>query len=240
MTIHTTIKKYRDALGWSQQQLAAEVSRLEGLVKPLTWQTVQQWENGKSAPKRARLEHVAEALGVPLNELLGISVVRKEFADDDISELIQRRAVGLLGETQLKGLEAAKAASNELVHLQLDYAMMAVGVLKALKYLQAADYERAEEALHYLREAAMKAANSPAVNEAIGPALTRVLLSPEVAAMLPADYNVLTDPRAAHLGGLAGMASTPAKPPTTSPTKRNMFRNTNAAKAAAKERGNKS
>jgi DNA-binding XRE family transcriptional regulator len=69
--IHEQIAALRKKKGWSQSDLAAEVSRLEGLKTPLSWQTVQQWENGTSAPKRRRLEFVARALGVRLESLLG-------------------------------------------------------------------------------------------------------------------------------------------------------------------------
>jgi phage repressor protein C with HTH and peptisase S24 domain len=48
------------------EQLAEKVSEIEGLAKPLSWQTVQQWENGTSAPKRKRLATVAKLLGVNL------------------------------------------------------------------------------------------------------------------------------------------------------------------------------
>lgn len=70
MTIHDQIKARRLALGWSMETLAAEVSKLEGLGKPLSWQTVQQWEAGKSAPKRSRLEIVASLLGSTVAELM--------------------------------------------------------------------------------------------------------------------------------------------------------------------------
>jgi len=55
------------------EQLATEVSQVEGLVKPLSWQTVQQWENGTSAPKRKRLENVAQVLGCSVGELLEVN-----------------------------------------------------------------------------------------------------------------------------------------------------------------------
>lgn len=54
-------------------RLAEEVSQAEGLPKPLTWQTVQQWEKeGGTAPKRKRLAAVAQALGVDAAMLAGI------------------------------------------------------------------------------------------------------------------------------------------------------------------------
>lgn len=69
MSIHEAIKARRETLEWSQTKLAEEVSAREGLAKPLAWQTVQQWENGVSAPARKRLSFVAEALGLTLEQL---------------------------------------------------------------------------------------------------------------------------------------------------------------------------
>lgn len=71
MSIHSEIKRLREAKGWSQQRLADEVAAREGVAK-LAWQTVQQWEKeGGTAPKRKRLEHVAAALDTSVNALLG-------------------------------------------------------------------------------------------------------------------------------------------------------------------------
>lgn len=60
-------------MAWSQTKLAEEVSAREGLTKPLAWQTVQQWENGVSAPTRKRLPHVAAALGLSLEQLTALA-----------------------------------------------------------------------------------------------------------------------------------------------------------------------
>lgn len=68
MNIHQKIQAARLAKGWSMMRLAEEISRLEGLSPALTWQTVQQWESGRSAPKRTRLGTVGTALGVNLME----------------------------------------------------------------------------------------------------------------------------------------------------------------------------
>lgn len=71
MTIHAIIKARRLALGWSHQELAAKVREVDG--KPLSWQSVQQWEReGGTAPKRSRMPAVAQALGVPLALLAGV------------------------------------------------------------------------------------------------------------------------------------------------------------------------
>jgi transcriptional regulator with XRE-family HTH domain len=71
MTIHDVIAARRKALDLSQKDLADRISALEGNAKPLAWQTVQQWENGSSAPKRSRLPFVAQALGIPTSTLQG-------------------------------------------------------------------------------------------------------------------------------------------------------------------------
>lgn len=68
-TIHTAIKERRISMGISLQELARKISEIEGLTKPLAWQTVQQWEAGKSAPKRARMGATAKALGVNASAL---------------------------------------------------------------------------------------------------------------------------------------------------------------------------
>lgn len=62
MDIHAQIKAAREAKGWSMERLAKEVSEAEGSAKTLTWQTVQQWENGSSAPKRTRMAVVRRLL----------------------------------------------------------------------------------------------------------------------------------------------------------------------------------
>lgn len=56
-TIHQRIKQRREALGMSM----TELTLLSGTK---AWQTVQQWENGSSAPRRTNLPAVAKALGV--------------------------------------------------------------------------------------------------------------------------------------------------------------------------------
>lgn len=63
MTIHQRLKEARIAKKLTMKELA----RLVGVD---SYQTIQQWENGKSAPKRDRMEVVAEALGVAQEWLL--------------------------------------------------------------------------------------------------------------------------------------------------------------------------
>ncbi|MDS1142415.1 LexA family transcriptional regulator [Pusillimonas sp. SM2304] len=62
-TIHDRIKSARVAKGFSMEKVAE-------LVGVKAWQTVQQWENGGTAPKRKRLEKVAEVLDVTVDHLL--------------------------------------------------------------------------------------------------------------------------------------------------------------------------
>ena len=62
-TIHSRIHAARKSKNLSMEQLAE-------LCGVKSWQTVQQWENGKTAPSRKRLELVAHALGVSSNWLV--------------------------------------------------------------------------------------------------------------------------------------------------------------------------
>lgn len=79
MSIHKAIKTRREALGWSHQRLADEVSNREGRAKKLSWQAVQQWEkeddDDGTAPSRNRLRHVADALGMSVSELLAAAQI---------------------------------------------------------------------------------------------------------------------------------------------------------------------
>ena len=61
MDVHARIKERREALGLSMEQLAEKFG--------VSWQTVQQWEK-RTAPKRLRLEGVAEALETTVEYLL--------------------------------------------------------------------------------------------------------------------------------------------------------------------------
>lgn len=62
-TIHDRIKQARLDKGLSMEGLAE-------LVGLRSWQSIQQWENGATAPQRKRLEQVAAALGVTTDFLL--------------------------------------------------------------------------------------------------------------------------------------------------------------------------
>lgn len=62
MSIHQKLKDLRINKGLSLQQAGEGI----GVV----WQTIQQWENGSTAPKRTRLEKVAAFYGIDLLELL--------------------------------------------------------------------------------------------------------------------------------------------------------------------------
>lgn len=107
MSIHEKIRAAREKRGWSMEDLAAEVSRHEGLAKPLAWQTVQQWENGGSAPRRKRMQAVADALGIDLSDLVGAAT-----APESLPPAVQAFAqlCELADEsTQALALEAARA-----------------------------------------------------------------------------------------------------------------------------------
>ncbi|WP_368640450.1 XRE family transcriptional regulator [Castellaniella ginsengisoli] len=62
-SIHERIKAARLAKGLSMEALAP-------LVGVKAYQTVQQWENGSTAPSRKRLERVANVLGTTVEYLL--------------------------------------------------------------------------------------------------------------------------------------------------------------------------
>lgn len=127
MSIHSEIKRLRLAKGWSHQQLAAEVSAVEGLKKPLSWQTVQQWERepaatgaGKStAPKRSRLDVVARLLGTDTEALMAGRPPKTPAAGTSVDGLTAQEAmliayVRMLDEEQLRAMvtEARERAAG--------------------------------------------------------------------------------------------------------------------------------
>ncbi|MBK1780587.1 helix-turn-helix transcriptional regulator [Advenella sp. WQ 585] len=62
-TIHERIKRLRENSGLSMEALAA-------LLSLKSWQTIQQWENGKTAPKRSRVDDVARVLNTTSEYIL--------------------------------------------------------------------------------------------------------------------------------------------------------------------------
>lgn len=89
MSIHEAIKTARLKKGWSMEKLAQEIAAREGLPKPLSWQTIQQWERpGGTAPKRKRMRTVADLLELSSVDLVGIeapddTAVETTTTDDD-------------------------------------------------------------------------------------------------------------------------------------------------------------
>ncbi|MFQ1062177.1 XRE family transcriptional regulator [Bordetella trematum] len=105
-TIHQRIKSFREQLSLSMEQLAERVG--------VSWQTVQQWENGKTAPKRARLEAVAAALGTTAEQLLlgsmpaaGAPEKNKNKSSNWPFPSISEERIRALPPSQLKQLEGA-------------------------------------------------------------------------------------------------------------------------------------
>ncbi len=76
-TIHERIKRLREKSGLSMEALAA-------ILSLKSWQTIQQWENGKTAPKRSRVDDVARALGTTSEYILFGDT--QEQADHQIKE----------------------------------------------------------------------------------------------------------------------------------------------------------
>ncbi len=85
-------------------RLAEEISRLEESPKALSWQTIQQWENGTTAPKRKRLEVVAQLLGMTAAELMGEGTSKSADIDlDQHPELSPIRSVSLKLQAGISG-----------------------------------------------------------------------------------------------------------------------------------------
>lgn len=75
--IGETIRELRQALGWSQARLAAEVCRAADR-DTVTREDISRWENGRRQPGPFWVRHLASVLQVP-HEALGDDVDRRQF-----------------------------------------------------------------------------------------------------------------------------------------------------------------
>lgn len=66
MQTKDVIRLHRARLKLTEQQLADRIGVSRG--------SIQQWESGKTAPKRANQEAVAEVLGITVSELMGMGI----------------------------------------------------------------------------------------------------------------------------------------------------------------------
>jgi len=113
--IHERIRRRRTELGLSHAKLAERISQAEGLKTPLSRATVQQWEAGKTAPKRNRLPYVAQALEMTEEELMGFPASPTAVRDTPNAytsngwpfQVISRDQITQLSTQQLAGLEKA-------------------------------------------------------------------------------------------------------------------------------------
>lgn len=129
MDIHQQIKAAREEKGWSMQRLAKEVSDAEGLAKPLTWQTVQQWENGTSAPKRTRMELVRRLLAIEVKrEQKGEVFHRLSPGEQAMLENYRK-----LLDKDRKAIDAEVAAKAEERQAEADELFARFGVAKAVE-----------------------------------------------------------------------------------------------------------
>ena len=85
-TLGATIRARRIELGWSQEELAERISGPDGLVRQSEISRLELDKVG--LPRRARLERIAAALGLPLGELL----VRSGWNAADAAVLPPKRA----------------------------------------------------------------------------------------------------------------------------------------------------
>lgn len=77
MSIHQRIKALRLERKMSQQDVGDAIG--------VSWQTVQQWENGKTAPNRTRQEKVAQLFNVSISYLMTGDSIAVEENESDLS-----------------------------------------------------------------------------------------------------------------------------------------------------------
>lgn len=127
--IHERIRIAREKRGWSMERLAKEISEAEGLAKPLAWQTIQQWENGTSAPKRTRMALVRRLLDLAADDSAGAKgVVFESLTADEQAMLKNYRK---LLDKDRKAFDSEMAAKAEERQAEADELFARYGVAKA-------------------------------------------------------------------------------------------------------------
>lgn len=112
-TIHQRIKSRRIELNLSMEVLGERVG--------VTYQTIQQWENGKTAPKRNRMKSLADALGVDVValetginfELPNFTIVHSQESENSVETNI---APALVGTRKIPLISYVQAGTMSEVH----------------------------------------------------------------------------------------------------------------------------
>jgi transcriptional regulator with XRE-family HTH domain len=126
--IGATIRRHREARGWSQERLARELCRAAGVHgAPVGRQEVSRWERGRRTP-RERLPLLAAVLDLPAEaptaprQPTGESPAPADQRRDDYAESIRRTSARLVAlDNAMNGLPIADAAARSFkaVHRRL-------------------------------------------------------------------------------------------------------------------------
>jgi transcriptional regulator with XRE-family HTH domain len=107
-SLGSVIRQRRAELGWSQEELAARVSELGGELRQ---SDISRLELGKvGLPRRERLTHLAEALGLPVGELL----LRSGWAGADHWDAAERTTPNLVAPVAVEPPRATAVGSPRL------------------------------------------------------------------------------------------------------------------------------
>lgn len=111
-TLGRVIRKRRLELGWTQEQLADRISAEGEYIRQ---SDISRIERGEIAlPRRARLERIAAALGLPLGELLA----RSGWADADAFFARQGAAPADAAADQARSAPAAPRGRDTLAKIE--------------------------------------------------------------------------------------------------------------------------
>ena len=86
------IKEAREARGWTQERLAAEMNT--------TQQTVQRWESGQTDPKSGIVKEISRLLGITVSFIMNVDGESEEYktlAADERELLDYYRALSTKG-----------------------------------------------------------------------------------------------------------------------------------------------
>ena len=79
------IKEAREARGWTQEQLAAEMNT--------TQQTIQRWESGQTDPKSSAIKEISRLLGATVSFIMNVNDEDCEVDTDSSSLTANERSL---------------------------------------------------------------------------------------------------------------------------------------------------
>jgi transcriptional regulator with XRE-family HTH domain len=114
MSVGRLIRQLRQARGWSQSRLAAELNERAGDLTITREYISRRWESGKVAPSPYWTRHLADVFGVAVGDLEADDVQRREFLVTAAGLAMTSLPLSRIGRTDIQRLHRRTARLRRL------------------------------------------------------------------------------------------------------------------------------